>query len=72
MTGQTGITAGAHPTATFSADDSTTDHNSNEHSAAPMFIALTCGAIVAGVGFTIYGTSVMGEMTGSWKVRWTW
>lgn len=68
VTGQTslGLTALCEA---FVMGDSTADHNVVEHQVAP--IKLTCGALVAGTGFTITGVTEW-RLTGTFKVRWVW
>lgn len=50
--------------------DSTADHSPDEHLIEP--IKLTCGNIVPGVGFTIYGETKFGTTLGEYKIRWIW
>lgn len=71
VTGQTGIAAGAKAEAFFMADDFTADHTAFMHQIAPTVVALTCGNIVAGTGFTIYATSRV-TLRGQLKVNWVW
>jgi hypothetical protein len=46
---------------------STATHNAYEHSILP--ITLTCGNIVAGVGFDIYASSTL-RLDGTFSVIW--
>ena len=34
-------------------------------------MTLTCGTIVAGTGFTVFGRSEW-RLTGKWNFRWEW
>jgi hypothetical protein len=70
VTGQGTITTGSVAEAYFMAD-STSDHTASDHAYAPTFIELTCGALVNGTGFTIYGRSAE-KMQGTFQVRWVW
>lgn len=49
--------------------DATADHSADEHAIAP--IKLTCGDVVAGVGFTIRAVSAW-RLTGAFNVRYVW
>ena len=49
----------------------TTDHNEEEHQVTAGQVALTCGAVVTGVGFTIYAVSDI-LLDGQFWVRWVW
>ena len=69
VTGQTAILAGSLVEAMMMAS-STADHNVDEHIIAP--IRLVCGAVSAGVGFTIYASSTEVTFTGTWSVKWVW
>jgi hypothetical protein len=53
------------------ADDTTTDHDANDHRYASILMGLTCGTPTDGVGFTIYARSLE-KLTGAFKVRWVW
>jgi hypothetical protein len=44
-------------------------HNAEEHKLLP--IKLTCGALVAGTGFTIFGVTEF-RLTSTFQVRWVW
>ena len=71
VTGQTDITAGAKVQAFIMADDTSADHTANDHRYIGLFMALSCGALVAGTGFTIYANSLY-ELVGQYSVRWMW
>ena len=62
------ITSGSS-VSVFLMAEATADHNEVEHEIAD--IALRCGEIVPGVGFTIHATSV-DRLTGNFKVRYAW
>ena len=69
--GQTDITPSSSIEAWIMADDTTADHTAADHKYAPLFIGLTCGDIVDGVGFTIHGRSLE-KLTGAFAIRWVW
>lgn len=70
VTGQAGILSGSRVRAWIMG--STADHNAYEHQTVlPLGVAVTAGSIVAGTGFTIYGTSDM-RLTGDVAVAWEW
>ena len=71
VTGQTDIAVGAKVQAFIMADDTSADHTANDHRYIGLFMTLTCGAVVAGTGFTIYGNSLY-ELVGQYSVRWMW
>jgi len=71
VTGETEIGAASKAEAFFMGSDTSADHTASDHRYAPCFIELTCGAVVAGTGFTIYGRSLE-KMTGEWSVRYVW
>lgn len=68
VTGQAGILAGSNVEA-FMMAEATAEHNAYEHTVVP--IKLTCGNIVPGTGFDIYGTTDW-RLTRSFNVRWVW
>jgi hypothetical protein len=70
VTGQTEIGAGSKVEA-YTMAESTSDHTVNDHLYAGSLIALTCGNIVAGTGFTIYATC-LDQMQGTFAVHWVW
>lgn len=71
VTGESGIVAGSSVEAYLMATDSTNDHSINDHLYVANDLQLTCGTIVPGVGFTIYGRSSQ-KLTGLYRVRWVW
>jgi len=71
VTGQTGIVAGSDIDAYFMAEASA-DNAADAHVMAAAMVQLVCGAIVAGTGFTIYGVSHDGGVTGTLNVQWVW
>ena len=71
VTGQTSIGATSKAEAYIMGGDSTVDHTANDHRYFPLFTALTCDAMVAGTGFTIYATSTE-KLQGTFLVRWVW
>ena len=70
VTGQAAISANDHAEAFFMAD-TTADHNTVEHMIFSRMVGLTCGAVVAGTGFTITAECEM-RLTGTAKCRWVW
>lgn len=70
VTGQTAILVGSSAEAWMMADTSS-DHTAADHSYAALFIALTCGSVSAGTGFTIYARSEH-QLQGTFTVRWVW
>ena len=48
----------------------TADHTIDEHIIEPPLVS--AGAIVAGVGFTIYGAALDELAYGKWNIRWVW
>ncbi len=68
VTGQGSILADSAVEA-FMMAESTADHNDVEHALVP--IKLTCGDVVAGVGFTIRAVTEY-RLTGTFKIRWVW
>jgi hypothetical protein len=71
ITGQTGISAGSTVKAWISAE-ATGDHNAYEHAVIlPRCIGISCGNIVAGVGFTIFASTDL-RLTGDVSCKWEW
>lgn len=68
IAGQAGILSGSLCEA-FMMGDTTVDHNAYEHAVVPL--RLTCGSIVAGVGFTITAVSDW-RLDGTFVVHWVW
>lgn len=71
VTGQSAITVSAKTDAFVMADDATSDHTTKDHRYFAALAGLTCGTPSAGVGFTIYATS-MHRLQGTYQVRWVW
>lgn len=71
VTGQTGIGATSKAEAWIMADDTTSDHTTNDHKYLGCFAAFTCGALVVGTGFTIFARSPE-KLTGTFALRWVW
>src|SRR5688572_19377829 len=70
VTGQGSITTGNKPQAFFMAESSP-DDAADAHILAAALASLVCGAVVEGVGFTIYGVSTFG-LTGRYTVQWAY
>ena len=69
ITRQTGITATSFVMADL-ASIASADHSADEHVIEP--IVVTPGAIVPGVGFTIFARTGNVEVFGKWTVKWMW
>lgn len=69
ITGQTGITASSVASATILPEDTAT-HWADEHWAEE--IDVFAGAIVPGVGFTIYARTRNVALRGAYRVAWQW
>ena len=59
------------PTATIAAVP-TVDHTEPDHSYAASFISLSCDTPIAGVGFTIYARCILGSLSGTFTVNYSW
>lgn len=70
VTGQGGILAGSAIQAFFM-EDSTSDHDGNDHLFAASAIQLTCGTVIPGTGFTIYA-ACEDQAQGTFVVRYVW
>ncbi len=70
VTAQADIVAGAHCEAMYMYDV-LGDKTANDHRYIDALSDLTCGTIVDGVGFTIYGTSTE-KLQGAFTVHWVW
>ena len=70
ITGQADITSAALCEAMYMAVV-LGDKTANDHSYIAALSELTCGNIVDGVGFTIYGRSFE-KLEGSFTVKWVW
>ena len=51
--------------------EASSDHNAEEHALVAALASFTCGALVAGTGFTIYGRSTI-TLSGTFTVSWVW
>lgn len=51
--------------------EATSDHTAKDHTFAALLIALTCGTVVPGTGFTINATSPE-KLQGTFALRWVW
>lgn len=71
VTGQATIPSDARCEAWFMGSSTTTDHTANDHRYIARFASLSCGAVVAGTGFTIYANSEQ-KPQGTFKVQWVW
>lgn len=71
VTGQTGILSNSHCEAHIEYD-STATHSADEHLMVKRDLALACGTIVVGTGFTIYASTGDWRLTGDFTVRWVW
>lgn len=70
VTGQAGITSGAHVEAYYMAEV-LGGKSANDHSYMAALSELSCGNIVAGTGFTIYGRSIY-KLQDAFTVHWVW
>lgn len=70
VSGQASISATSSAEA-FMMAEASSDHTADDAAYAAVWIALTCGVPVAGVGFTIYARSEY-AFTGHFVVRWVW
>ncbi len=71
VTGQGSISGTSKAEAYLMADDTSGTHTAEDHRYAWLFITLTCGTLVAGTGFTIYGRCI-DKMQGTFLLRWIW
>ena len=71
ITGQTDIALTSNVRAFITGDSTSTDHTAADHKYAAALIGLTTGAIVAGVGFTIYGRC-LDKLEGDFTINWEW
>ena len=69
VTGLTDMTVNGSASALLMASDSSADHNASEHGMVD--VALRCADFVAGVGFTIHGSSPQ-RLDGAFTVRYAW
>jgi len=68
--GQSAISAGSY-TGVFPMAEASGAHTLNDSTYAFMWIAVTCTAAVAGVGFTVLARSAY-SFTGTFVIRWVW
>lgn len=70
VTGQTAILSDSviEP---FIMSETSADYTANDHRYIGLFAKFTCGDIVAGTGFTIFGISTE-KLTGRFSIRWVW
>jgi hypothetical protein len=71
VTGQATISATSKAEAYVMADDTSTDHNANDHRYFVADAGLSCGTPTASTGFTIYAYSRK-KLTGKYTIRWVW
>lgn len=71
VTGQTGILSTSEIEAYFMSETSA-DNGTDEHQEAASLCMLSCGAIVAGTGFTIYAHCLAMLGIGRFTVHWVW
>lgn len=71
ITGQTSIADASHIEAFFMRDV-TADNGADEHDQAAASVQLVAGDIVAGTGFTIHGTALIGFAIGGFTIHWVW
>ena len=50
----------------------TADHTEQDHTYAASFISLSCDTPIAGSGFTIYARCIMGSLSGTFTVNYSW
>ena len=70
VTGQTGITTGSHVEAWYM-EEVLGAKTASDHGYMALLSSLSCGNIVAGTSFTIYGKSEY-KLQGSFTVHWVW
>ena len=71
VTGQTAILTTSQVNAWMQAS-TTIDNDANAHLSAALFLQFVCSDLVAGTGFTIQAFSLAGELTGTYKVQFSW
>ena len=71
ITGLADILATSKAEAWVMGDDTSTDHTATDHRYLSALASFSCSAPTAGVGFTVYATSLQ-KLTGQWTVRFTW
>ncbi len=68
---QTTISATSKVEAFVMADNTSGDHDAEDHRYFAAIVGLTCGTPTAGDGFTIYGVCLE-ELEGPFLVNWVW
>ncbi len=71
VTGQAGILTTSAIDA-FVQESSTVDNTTTDHLFAGVSLRLVAGNVIAGTGFTIYATSLIGGATGTFNIKWRW
>jgi hypothetical protein len=71
VTGQAAIVGSSVVEAFIMADDTTVEHTAADHRYLAAMLGITCGAVSAGVGFTIFGRA-LDKIEGRVAVRWVW
>lgn len=71
VTGQAGILSTAKAEA-WIMGSSTATNNEGDHLFGGVSLKLVCGIPSAGVGFTIYGTSMVALAAGTFNIQWVW
>lgn len=71
VTGQTAILVTSKCDAYVMGDDSTADHNAEDHRWLECFASLTCGTPTAANGFSIRARSTE-RLQGTFALRWVW
>lgn len=71
VAGQAAISSTSAAEAFFMAR-ATGDNNADAHKQAAAYIRLVCSVPTAGVGFTITAYCLVGYVTGTFNIEWTW
>ena len=71
VTGLSTISGTSKCDAFIMADDTTASHSASDHRYLACLAGFTCSTPTAGVGFTIYATS-MTKLRGTFQVRYVW
>jgi hypothetical protein len=71
VTGIAGIGGSAKVSAFVMGTDTSGSHTADDHKYFETLATLSCGAVSAGVGFTVYARSIH-KLTGTWTVRYVW
>lgn len=72
VTGQLGITTVSRIRTWLSNQRSMSDNDQDSHLMAGTFLKLVAGNVTPGAGFTIYAASMVGLVTGAFRVDWIW